>query len=501
MTGFEPIVTAVRVFTTRTRRPRVEPEEPKRRKRRYPFEVLVFDTETTIDPSQNLLVGVWRFYRDDPDGRPGDTCIEEGIFYPDHLPETDPDGYQILVEYAATHQPDTAPGFAHPDTNGIPLWPLSRWLDDRLYEYGFRHRNRCAVVGFNLQFDLGRLASYWSPGRGHFLGGWSLGFWGRWESARRWKNNPFRPRLLSKSIDPRRTLFAWGTVQEDADEFLKGLKGQFVDLRTLAFVLSDKSYTLESACKAFGVEFTKAKVEYGIISEPLLTYARKDVEATASLYRALLDELDQHQGVDLQPHRLYSPATVGIQYLKAMGVESPMARFDVPKQVHGWAMCGFYGGRVEARIVRTPVPIAYVDATSMYPTVNALLDTWSLLTAEHLRIVDVTTQVEALLADPDALYQRCFDPDFWRNQIGVTLVEVDHPDGDLLPVRGEYDELASDPGIGLNPYRYDGTIWYPLPDLINSTITTLKSTPIRQAIRLIPEGVQEGLLPVALRGG
>ncbi len=131
MTGFEPIVTAVRVFTTRTRRPRAEPEKPKRRKRRYPFEVLVFDTETTIDPAQNLLVGVWRFYRDDPDGRPGDTCIEEGIFYPDHLPDTDPDGFATLQQFASSRRSDVAAGFDRAE--GLLLWPESYWNEERLY--------------------------------------------------------------------------------------------------------------------------------------------------------------------------------------------------------------------------------------------------------------------------------------------------------------------------------------------------------------------------------
>lgn len=62
----EALPIAVRVFTTRKRR-RDELEEKLRTRRvlrRYPQEVLVFDTETTTDPSQRLLLGSWRFYRD-----------------------------------------------------------------------------------------------------------------------------------------------------------------------------------------------------------------------------------------------------------------------------------------------------------------------------------------------------------------------------------------------------------------------------------------------------
>lgn len=497
---FEPIVTAVRVFTTRARRDKKDRIKRSSRKRRYPFEVLVFDTETRIDPSQNLMVGVWRFYRDDPDAKPGTTCIEEGFFYPDDLPETDPDGYRTLVEYAATHQPDTTPGFAHPTAGtGIPCWSVSEWLEKRLYLYGYRHRNRCTIVGFNLPFDLGRLATHWGEGKNNFLGGWSLGIWGKYQGWK-WLDHKFHPRINAKPIDPKRTLFAFGYIDPDPDPHLKGLKGMFCDLRALVFALTDKGHSLESACKAFGDEFEKADIEYGVITPELLGYTREDVGHTARLYRLCLDELDKHTGIELEPHRLYSPATVGTQYLKAMGLERPMDKFATPNEIHGYAMSAFFGGRAEARIVRTHLPVAYVDATSMYPTVNALLGTWKLLTANSLDEIDVTTEFRELLADPD-LYEKCFSPTFWDTEIGVTLVEVDHPSGALLPVRGEYDELALDPGIGLNPYKYNGTLWYMAPDVINATNLNQQPVPIRRAIRFTPSGIQDGLKPVQLRGG
>ena len=495
---FEPLPIALRVFTTRNRRSRSEDEPENKRKRRYPYEVLVFDTETFVDPSQNLQVGVWRFYRDDPDGQPGVTCIEEGFFYPDHLPSSAPDAYQVLVDYAESHQPATAPGYAHQQT-GIPLMSLSGWLEKRLYRYGYRHRNRCAIVGFNLLFDLGRIASHWGKATGDFLGGWSLGVWGR-HLRWRWLDELFHPRIRAKSIDSKRTLYSFGLLKKkhDPDPALRHLKGQFTDLRTLAFALTDRSHTLESACTAFGDPFEKADVQYGVITPELLHYAREDVEHTARLYRACLDEIEQHPGVELTPHRLYSPAGVGTQYLRAMGLAEPMTQLDVPNEIQGYAMSAFYGGRAEARIVRTHLPVSYVDATSMYPTVNGLLGTWDILTADTIEQVDVTDQITSLLEDPD-LNDQCFDRAFWRDDIGLTLVEVDHPNGSLLPIRAEYDEIALDPGIGLNPLRYDGTLWYMLPDAITATILTGEPTPVRRAIRLKPNGRQE-LKPINLRG-
>jgi hypothetical protein len=169
----------------------------------------------------------------------------------------------------------------------------------------------------------------------------------------------------------------------------------------------------------------------------------------------------------------------------------------VSSEILGWSMSAFYGGRAEARIVRTPVPVAYVDANSLYPAVNALLDTWGVLRAERIEPTDVTREVRELLDDP-RLADRCFTRDLWR-QVGVTLVEIE-PDGEILPARGSYNPESLDYGIGVNPLRYQGTLWYTLPDVIAAAILSKPPTVVR-AIRLAPVGVQPGLQPVKLRGG
>jgi hypothetical protein len=130
-------------------------------------------------------------------------------------------------------------------------------------------------------------------------------------------------------------------------------------------------------------------------------------------------------------------------------------------------MGAFFGGRAEARIVRTPVPVVYTDATSMYPLVNALLGTWRLLRAERLEEEDVTAQVRELLSEPDLL-DRCLQRELWT-QAGVTLVEI-QPDNDILPARATYQpDDDQDLGIGVNPLTYHGTLWYALPDVTDHT--------------------------------
>jgi hypothetical protein len=507
----------IRAWTTRQQdsaRPR-SAEDLGKVKRRYPRETLVFDTETLDETGQGLMVGVWRFYRDNLDAGPLTLCEEEGFFYPDDLPSRDPDGYALLAEYVAKHRTDAV-------TAGFPtelcLWPLSTWLHERLFNYGYRHRDRCTTVGFNLPFDLGAVASYFSPATtSGNRGGWSLGMWGRHRHGGGWEDLPDHPRLLMKSIDPRRTLIGWGPPRgtPPREEKSKG-PGRFVDLRTLTFALTDRSFTLEGACAAFAQPYIKRDVTYGVISTELLDYAREDVEATSNLYRACLAELASHPGVDLAPHRLYSPATVGAQYLSAMGVQPPLPRHHLPDAMLGDAMSAFFGGRAEARIVRTPVPVVVVDFTSMYPAQNGLLRTWPLLTADKITTSDVTEHVRALVADP-GLLDRLFRARTWADDIGVTFVELTDLDGAVLPVRARYEPpkapTATSPnsarerqqdsgnlGIGVNPLHYNGTLVYALPDVLAAALLGPLRFTISKATRLHAHGRQDTLKSVQLRG-
>ncbi len=169
------------------------------------------------------------------------------------------------------------------------------------------------------------------------------------------------------------------------------------------------------------------------------------------------------------------------------------------RRVLGYAMSAFFGGRADARIVRVPVPVAPVDATSMYPLVHANLGTWHLLTARAIRAVDAREAVRSLLARGDLL-EGCLDCRFWRRSIGVTLVELEDVAGSILPVRAAYDPYAADPGIGVNPLYYKGRLWYMLPDVIASVLLSGIVPHVRRAIRLIGIARQPGLHLVRLRG-
>src|SRR5207237_3135448 len=84
-------------------------------------------------------------------------------------------------------------------------------------------------------------------------------------------------------------------------------RGQFLDLRTLAFALTDRGYTLASAAQAFGLDAGKLQIqEHGRITELYVDYNRRDVEVTAELYGALMEEFLRHP-IDLQATKAYSP--------------------------------------------------------------------------------------------------------------------------------------------------------------------------------------------------
>lgn len=341
----DTLTTAVRVFAvrvpvdgpSRTTRPRTaSTARPRRLRRGLPVEVLIVDLETDVGPTQRPLVGCAYLYRDPPEGPPARTLVEEMLINADDLVMRDPPAFRQLERYVATHEASTAPGFSRT----LGLVSVSTWLEDYLFRYGYRHRDRCSVVGFHIGFDLGALASYWGEAEGYQRGGFSLGLWGHLDAGGRWHDTRYHPRLRLRAIDSRRTLFDWGALdREDADRL--GRINNVVDLRTLSFALTDRSLTLEGACAAFGDPYPKRDVTYGVIDEPMLDYVREDVAHTAELYRRCLAELAEHPGIDLPPARLYSPATVGTRYFEAMGLRRPLESFtDFTPEELGWREAG-----------------------------------------------------------------------------------------------------------------------------------------------------------------
>lgn len=170
-------------------------------------------------------------------------------------------------------------------------------------------------------------------------------------------------------------------------------------------------------------------------------------------------------------------------------------RAGLPPKILGIGMMAYYGGRAECRIRRVVVPVVYCDFLSMYPTVNALLGVWPLLSAHSVRPVEATDDIQRLLAG--LTVEDVFDPKTWRCLVGFALVE---PAGDILPVRAQYDAASDAWNIGINPLRSATPLWYAIPDLVASTLLTGRPPKVLQAFRLAPRGRRKSLMPAVLRG-
>lgn len=491
MTGpeFEVLPVAIRVHTARVLDG--EPCPPRQsRPRELPFRTIVFDCETTTDRTQRLLFGSWRLFFDDQHTTPGSRCVEEGLFFADDLPDRDPDGFDALRRYVRFARADTGAG----SRSKLKLLSRSQFVDKVLWKHGVK--NQATIVGYNLPFDLTRLATHVSPGRKPNRGGISLRLW-----EHDGRENQFRPRVVLQAIDGHRTLIKFtaanpGRSNDGRTTTGHVYQGRFLDLRTLAFAhTDDRSLSLETASKRFGVDYTKRHVTHSTITSDYIDYCREDVVATARLFQATHVEHHRHP-VELAARSTFSPATLGKAYLAdGVGI-TPFKDRAVwcDPQVAGWGMAAFYGGRTECRIRRVDVPVVYCDFRSMYQTCNVLMGTWNLITSTQLIPLDTTEQVRTLLARTD-LGDVCFDPDTWTQM--HTLVEVD-PDGATLPVRARYDNQTW--GIGVNPYQSTRTCWYPLADIIAATLQPGPNPIVHRAIRLTPGDRHPNLKTVRLFG-
>jgi hypothetical protein len=396
-----------------------------------------------------------------------------------------------------------------------------RWKRGRFFEAVYK--GRAWLVCFNLPFDVSRLAVAATPARGRMLGGFSLILGEHWDPATRaWVENRYCPRVAIKALDPKRALKRLSTPHDpdDADTVetasvtgskKRGFRGHLLDARTLAFALTDRGHTLESACQAFGVPYTKRVVEHGAaLSWEYVDYCREDVAATSALAGAMLDEYLKHP-IDLQATKAYSPASIGKDHIDGFGVEAPLVREpEFPRHLLGWAMTAYYGGRTETRIRRTPVPVRHLDFTSMYPTCCALMGIWSLTTARRIATRDATARVRRLLAQ--LTISRCLDRALWKEL--VCLVQI-IPAGDYIgPVRAAFTPRGYDEqrrtsegipppslSIGINPLNTQGTpIWVTLADLIASKLFTGKIPRILRAVSFHPAGGPQRLRALKLGG-
>lgn len=424
--------------------------------------VLVFDTETTADRLQNLQFGCFRLYEEN-------RLLLEGLILSDTLTEI-----------------ETSKIKAYANTNKIPVASRQEFIEKvflpEVYELG------TLCVGFNLPFDLSRIAQRAGVGRKKHKNSFTFFL----------TENPYNPRLRVESINNKASFISLAspkTVPERKGGKRKLFKGNFLDLRTLVWALTNQSHSLKSACNLFQVDHGKQEVEtYGVITNEFIDYCRRDVLATWELYVKLTEEYNKHP-IELPITKVYSPASIGKAYMKAIGIQ-PLhdKQPDSPSDVLGYAMASYYGGRAECHVRKTVVPITYLDVISMYPTVFVLQGLWKYVIAKRFKVEDATELVKDSLSQ--IILDDLFQKETWLNI--PALVEV-KPDSDIFPIRAKYADQG-DFQIGLNHLTSKESMWYTLADVIAAKLLTGKMPQVIRAIRVIPEGIQTNLKPVSLSG-
>ena len=98
------------------------------------------------------------------------------------------------------------------------------------------------------------------------------------------------------------------------------MKGNFLDLRTLSFSLSNQKHSLESACVFFKAKIKKlSNAKHGKITKQYIKYNIQDVKATYQLYLKLVKEYKKYNLSKLIT-KIFSPASIGKSLLDEMKI-------------------------------------------------------------------------------------------------------------------------------------------------------------------------------------
>jgi len=431
---------------------------------------LIFDCETTSDDAQRLRFGTYQV-------RESGDLIEEGIFF--DPASVSPSERRTLRRYAKS--------------KGLQLLTSDEFVD-RIF-YGVGYRLRATIVGFNLPFDISRIAIESSSARGSMRGGFSFEL----SADKRW------PRLQVKHLSSKASIIRFAAPfkqRSNRSMQKKGRKeavqrGYFVDVKTLAFALFARPFSLAKLCDFLGVENPKKEFKdfERSISTEMIDYAVRDTQATWECFEKLSARYAALGLNETSQERIYSEASVGKACLKAMGIVPWRERQpDFDPRLIGTTMSGYFGGRSEIGIRRELRQVMLCDFLSMYPTVCTLMRLWRFVIATGIKSRDATDEARALLESVSL--EELQSKSVWQNLVMLVRAK---PDADIFPVRAHYNH-ADQATIGLNHLTHDGSLWFTLADCIASKLLTGKSPEIIQAITFAPKRKQNALRKIRING-
>jgi hypothetical protein len=478
----ENIDIGVRAFVTKAKNAETKPydDKPKtKKKQRKPAKpsgwVLAFDTETTIDAAQRLRFGTYQIYK-------AGELLEIGVFYDS--------------EVLSTSELETLTRFAK--DNNYTVMPVNEFIDGVFFRIGYDYRG--TIVGFNLPFDISRLAIDHAPARVTksnkiMQGGFSF----------KLSEKPYFPRVQIKHVSSRNSFIQFAATKGQRNtrgerkkrRYRPVRRGYFIDNKTLAAALTSTSHSLDSLAKFLNVTSQKHKTDkHGKeLTTEYISYAMQDTQVTYECFKKLNEMYLLHGLQYTEAHTIHSEASLGKAYLKEMGIQ-PWKNLqpDFPPEMLGQIMSTYYGGRSEIHIRREVTQVLYCDFLSMYPTVCTLMGLWGFVIAQGISWQDTTKKTKEFLDKLEVTDLQTQET--WKQL--TTIVQV-MPDNDIFPIRAKYDDDIQYT-IGSNYLTSEQPLWFTLADCISSKLLTGKTPQIIKAISFTPNEIQEGLKPVNIAG-
>ena len=387
---------------------------------------------------------------------------------------------------------------------------LTRFVKDSAYELGseeeFRRniflkylKARALIVAHDAPREISRIAIKWNKST-KTRRGFSFYFrMFRDKKTGKMRPSGYEPGISIESIDAAKAIYRpikYKFHDRDAEleeEDKKFSNVHILDLKTLTSVLTGEVYSFPSACDIFGAPASRQRKSYSRVTKPAIERLLRDVNAELVLLNRLQQEFGQHP-VDLPPDRCYSPATLTKSYRSAMGIKPPQEKFKVPDRINGIAAQSSAGGRAECIIRLTPQPVTYLDFHAQFPAVSKLLNCREISCAASLEFPDFTAGARQMVERVEL--EDCFRPAFWKHLRWYGLVE---PNDDVVPIRAKFGLRAdSDPTLAWNFLTSKQPFWMTGAGVIAAKLMTGKPLKILEAIKVVPHGVQPGLVPVRL---
>ena len=178
---------------------------------------LIFDCETTIDASQTLMVGVFQV-------RKNSDLNREGLFF----------------DAASLSDTDIATILAYAEAKDLEALSVTDFITDVFLKVGYHWQG--SIIGFNLPFDISRIAPAHSEARDFMHGGFSFDLTGSEQD----------PRVRVKHLSRKAALFDFtaplvqntGRSDRKRNIINEHHRGYFIDVKSLAVALTSRSFTL-----------------------------------------------------------------------------------------------------------------------------------------------------------------------------------------------------------------------------------------------------------------